>query len=39
MGSNYNKALRPPVVFVKNGSDRLVVERERYSDLLINDVG
>ncbi len=39
MGSNYNKVPRPPVVFVMDGSDRLVVERERYSDLVVRDVG
>ena len=39
MGSNYNKVLRPPVVFVEEGSARLVVDRERYSDLVTRDVG
>jgi diaminopimelate decarboxylase len=39
MGSNYNKVLRPPVVFVSDGDARLVVEREAYSDLLARDVG
>ncbi len=39
MGSNYNKVLRPPVVFVADGSARLVVERETYSDLVARDVG
>lgn len=39
MGSNYNKVLRPPVVFVRDGSARLVVERETYDDLLTRDVG
>jgi diaminopimelate decarboxylase len=34
MGSNYNKVLRPPVVFVKDGDARLVVRRETYDDLL-----
>jgi diaminopimelate decarboxylase len=34
MGSNYNKVLRPPVVFVKDGTARLVVRRETYDDLL-----
>ena len=38
MGSNYNKVLRPPVVFVSDGSARLVVRRETYDDLLITDV-
>lgn len=39
MGSNYNKVLRPPVVFVRDGSERVVVERESYSDLVAKDVG
>jgi diaminopimelate decarboxylase len=39
MGSNYNKVLRPPVVFVRNGTARLVVERETYNDLLARDIG
>jgi diaminopimelate decarboxylase len=34
MGSNYNKVLRPPVVFVRDGDARLVVRRETYDDLL-----
>jgi len=39
MGSNYNKVLRPPVVFAKDGEARIVVERETYSDLVTRDVG
>ncbi len=39
MGSNYNKILRPPVVFVRDGDARVVVERETYSDLTARDVG
>jgi diaminopimelate decarboxylase len=39
MGSNYNKVLRPPVVFVADGVARLVVRRETISDLLATDVG
>ena len=39
MGSNYNKVLRPPVVFCRDGDARLVVRRERYDDLLITDEG
>lgn len=34
MASNYNAALRPPVVFVKDGKARLVRRRETYEDLL-----
>ncbi len=39
MGSNYNKVLRPPVVFCANGDARQVVRRERYEDLLLTDLG
>jgi diaminopimelate decarboxylase len=39
MGSNYNKVLRPPVVFVRHGEARLVVRRESYDDLLTLDEG
>ena len=38
MGSNYNKILRPPVVFARDGDARLVVRRETYEDLLRCDV-
>ena len=39
MGSNYNKVLRPPVVFCADGDARLVVRRETVEDLLAADVG
>ena len=39
LGSNYNKVLRPAVVFVKDGEARLVVKRETFDDLLRNDIG
>ncbi len=39
MGSNYNKVLRPAVVFVSKGRSRLVVRRETFDDLLITDLG
>jgi diaminopimelate decarboxylase len=39
MGSNYNKVLRPAVVFVSGGRDRLVVRREALDDLLLTDLG
>jgi len=39
MGSNYNKVLRPPVVFVRDGTARLVVRRETVDDLLATDLG
>jgi diaminopimelate decarboxylase len=38
MGSNYNKVLRPAVVFVADGTAREVVRRESYEDLLRNDL-
>jgi diaminopimelate decarboxylase len=38
MGSNYNKVLRPPVVFACDGDARLVVRRETPEDLLGRDV-
>jgi diaminopimelate decarboxylase len=34
MSSNYNKVLRPPVVFVSGGRSRVVVRRETVADLL-----
>ena len=39
MASNYNKILRPAVVFVRNGSARLVVRRENPDDLVRLDAG
>ena len=39
MGSNYNKVLRPAVVFCADGVDRLVVRRETIEDLLATDLG
>lgn len=38
MASNYNKVPRPPVVFVRDGEDRIVVRRETFDDLLALDV-
>ncbi|NNF52944.1 MAG: diaminopimelate decarboxylase [Acidimicrobiales bacterium] len=38
MGSNYNKVLRPPVVFCENGDARMVVRRETLADLLTTDL-
>jgi len=38
MGSNYNKVLRPAVVFVRFGVPRVVVERESYRDLIARDI-
>ncbi|MFE4861245.1 diaminopimelate decarboxylase [Streptomyces sp. NPDC056670] len=39
MASNYNHALRPPVVAVRDGSARVIVRRETEEDLLRLDVG
>ncbi len=38
MGSNYNKVLRPAVVFVADGEAREVVRRETFDDLLRHDL-
>lgn len=38
MGSNYNKVLRPAVVFCRDGEARLVVRRETYDDLVRCDL-
>jgi diaminopimelate decarboxylase len=38
MASNYNKVGRPPVVFVRDGSAKIVVRRETYEDLVALDV-
>lgn len=38
MGSNYNKVLRPAVVFVRDGQARLVVRRETEDDLISHDL-
>jgi diaminopimelate decarboxylase len=39
MGSNYNKVVRPAVVFASDGEARLVVRRETFDDLLTTDLG
>jgi diaminopimelate decarboxylase len=39
MASNYNHALRPPVVAVRDGVARVVVRRETEDDLLATDMG
>ena len=38
MSSNYNRNVKPAVVFVQDGKARLAVKRETYADLLRNDV-
>jgi diaminopimelate decarboxylase len=39
MASNYNHALRPPVVAVRDGVARVLVRRETVDDLLATDLG
>ncbi|MEX0429635.1 diaminopimelate decarboxylase [Nocardioides sp. DS6] len=39
MASNYNHALRPPVVAVRDGRSRVLVRRETEDDLLATDMG
>jgi len=39
MSSNYNKQVRPAVVFVADGQARVVVRRETYDDLMATDLG
>lgn len=38
MASNYNRLVKPAVVFVENGKDQLVVKRETVDDLIKNDL-
>lgn len=38
MSSNYNRIIKPAVVFVKDGQAKLVVKRETYEDLVRNDL-
>jgi diaminopimelate decarboxylase len=38
MGSNYNAALRPAVVFLDEGEVRLVQRRETLEDLVRRDI-
>ncbi|OXM88122.1 diaminopimelate decarboxylase [Paenibacillus rigui] len=38
MASNYNRIRRPAVVFVKDGTADVVVERESFEDIVGNDV-
>ncbi|MFE4000685.1 diaminopimelate decarboxylase [Nocardioides sp. YIM B13467] len=39
MASNYNHALRPPVVAVRDGEARVIVRRETEDDLFATDMG
>jgi diaminopimelate decarboxylase len=38
MANNYNGALRPPVVFCRDGEARIVVRRETFADLIGREV-
>lgn len=38
MSSNYNRILKPAVVFVKDGEAKLIVKRETLEDLVRNDL-
>jgi diaminopimelate decarboxylase len=38
LANNYNGVPRPPVIFCRDGSARVVVRRERYEDLAARDV-
>lgn len=38
MASNYNRIPRPPVVMVRDGAARLVINRETYENITQNDV-
>ena len=38
MSSNYNKIVKPAVVFVKNGKCSLAIRRESFEDLVKNDL-
>jgi len=38
MASNYNRVGRPAMVFVNNGSAKLILKREKYEDIALNDV-
>lgn len=38
MANNYNRIPRPPVIFVEEGEDKLVVKRETYEDLIRLDL-
>ncbi|MBE3553737.1 MAG: diaminopimelate decarboxylase, partial [Thermicanus sp.] len=38
MANNYNRIPRPAVLFVNEGREKLVVRRESYEDLLLNEL-
>jgi diaminopimelate decarboxylase len=39
LANNYNGVPRPPVIFCRGGSARVVVRRETYEDLMRRDIG
>ncbi len=39
MSNNYNAALRPPVIYCRDGTARVGVRRETFDDLLAREVG
>lgn len=38
MASNYNRVPRPAVVMIRNGQDRVIVNRQTYDDIIKNDI-
>ncbi|ADU30062.1 diaminopimelate decarboxylase [Evansella cellulosilytica] len=38
MANNYNRILRPAVIFVEDGQEQCVIKRESYEDLVKNEV-
>ena len=38
MASNYNRITKPPVVVLRNGTEKLAVRRERFEDLVACDI-
>lgn len=38
MASNYNRNTKPPIIMVKDGQSRVIVNRETYEDLIKNDI-
>ena len=38
MSSNYNRIPKPAIVMVNSGTDRLIVKRESYEDIIRNDI-
>ncbi len=39
MANNYNSALRPPVIFCNNATQRIVIRRETFDDLRARETG